>query len=72
MRWIRAGGGCLREGWGNCLKYFKRGWNRKEERSNKDIKNGGKLGQGVGVLKRGLLETLYKLWEKGKAFPAFF
>ena len=23
-------GGCLREGGGNCLKYYKGGWNRKE------------------------------------------
>ena len=33
---------------GNCLKYLKRGWNRKEGRENKDFKKGGKLGQGVG------------------------
>ena len=39
--------------WGNCLKYFKRGWNTKEGRANKDFKKGGKLGQGVGALKRG-------------------
>ena len=29
--WIRAGGGYVRVGEGrNCLKYLKRGWNRKE------------------------------------------
>ena len=39
-------------GWGNCLKYLKRGWNR-EGRGNRDFKKGGKLGQGVGALKRG-------------------
>ena len=40
--------------WGDCLKYLKRGWNRKEGRGNKDFKKGGgKLGQGVGDLKRG-------------------
>ena len=38
---------------GNCLKYLKREWNRKEGRGNKDIKKGGKLGQGVGALKSG-------------------
>ena len=35
-------------GRGNCLKYFKSGWNRKEGRG----KWGAKLGQGVGALKR--------------------
>ena len=29
---IRAGGGCVRVV--NCLKYLKRGWNRKERREN--------------------------------------
>ena len=39
---------------GNCLKYLNRGRNRKERRGNKDFKKGGgKLGQGVGALKRG-------------------
>ena len=28
-------------GWWVCLKYLKRGLNRKEERGNKDFKNGG-------------------------------
>ena len=42
------------EGVGNCLKYLKRGWNRKEGRGNKDfIKRGDRLGQGVGALKKG-------------------
>ena len=36
---LRAGGGCVRVG--ELLKYFERGWNRKEERGNKDFKNGG-------------------------------
>ena len=51
---IRAGG-VLREVRGNCLKYLKRGWNRKEGRGNKVFKKGGggKLSQGVGALKRG-------------------
>ena len=38
---------------GDCLKYLKRGWNRKEGTGNKDLKNGGKLDQGMGALKRG-------------------
>ena len=39
---------------GDCLKYFKRGWNRTEGRGYKDFRRGGgKLGQGVVVLKKG-------------------
>ena len=40
-------------GWEVCLKYLKSGWNRKEQRGNKDFKKGegGKLGQVVGTLK---------------------
>ena len=44
----------LHEDGGNCLKYLKRGWNRKEGKGNKDFtRGGGKLDQGVGALKRG-------------------
>ena len=39
--------------WWDCLKYLKRGWSRKEGRKAKILKSGGKLGQGVGVLKNG-------------------
>ena len=46
----------MREGRGNCLKYLKRGWNRKEGRGHKDFKKGDKLGQGVGALKKGGVE----------------
>ena len=42
----------LREGGMNCLKNFKRGWNRKAGMGNKNFKKGGKLGQGVGGLTR--------------------
>ena len=28
-------------GWGNCLKYFKRGWSRKEGQRSKDFKKEG-------------------------------
>ena len=44
---IRAVRG-LHEGGRNCIKYFKKGWNRKEGKRNKDLKKGrGKLGQEV-------------------------
>ena len=50
---------------GDCLKYLKRGWNRKEGRGNNDFKKGSKLVQGVGALKRGSwnLLTNYALFE---------
>ena len=35
-----------------------RGWNRKEGRAEKDFKKKGKLGQGVGALKRGSRNAL--------------
>ena len=41
------------EGGGNCLKYLKKEWNRKQGRGNKDFRKGGKLGQEVGALKGG-------------------
>ena len=45
-------------GGGEFKKYHKRGWNRKEGRGNKDFKKrGGKLGQGVSALKRGVTGT---------------
>ena len=56
----------LREGGENCLKYIKRGWNRKEERGNKDLKKGGGRGGGASWVKgwvprkRGGLEPPYK------------
>ena len=28
----------LHEGWGNCLKYLKRGWNKEEGTGKKDFK----------------------------------
>ena len=43
----------LFEGGEDCLKYLKRGWNNKEGRANNDFKKKGKLGQGVGALKKG-------------------
>ena len=38
---------------GTCLKYFKRGWNRKELRGNKDFKKWGQAGSRGGHLKNG-------------------
>ena len=37
---------------GNCLKYFKRGWNRKEGKGSKDVQKGGKAGPRGGCLKK--------------------
>ena len=42
---------------GDCLKYLKRGWNRKEGKGKKDFKKGGKLDQGLGALKGGWAGT---------------
>ena len=43
----------MREGGGNCLKYLKRVWNRKEGRGDKNFKKGGQAGSRGGCLKRG-------------------
>ena len=52
----------LREGGGNCLKHLKRWWEKKRGGKTKILKRGGKLGQGVGALKRGGgLEPPYEL-----------
>ena len=50
---VRVGGG------GDCLKYLKRGWNRR----GRETKILGKSDQGVGALKRGMggLEPPYEL-----------
>ena len=43
------------EGGGNCLKYLKKGRTEKRGGKTKTLKRGeGKLGQGVGALKRGV------------------
>ena len=46
-------------GWGDCLKYLKTGWNRKQARRNRDFKKEGakwvkglKIGEGAGILLR--------------------
>ena len=38
---------------GNCLKYLKSGWNRKEGREHKDFKKRGQPGSRGGCLKKG-------------------
>ena len=48
---IQHKGGCLDAR--NYLKYFKRGWNRKEGgRGDEDLRKGAKLGHRVNVLKK--------------------
>ena len=43
----------LREGGGDCLKYLKRRWNRKEGRGNKNLKKGrGQAGSRGGCLEK--------------------
>ena len=64
MRRIRAGGSCVRVG--NYLKYLKAGPTEKRGRETKILKRWGrgKLGQGVGALKRGAgtpLQTMVTL-----------
>ena len=53
----------LHEGGGDCLKYLKRGWNRKQGRGHKGFKKGGQAESRGGCLKKGGgLEPPYKLW----------
>ena len=40
------------EGGWNCLKYLKRGVTEKRGGETKILKRGGKMGQGMGALKR--------------------
>ena len=42
--WLDKGSSELHEGRGNCLKYLKRGWNRKDGRGNKDFEKGWQAG----------------------------
>ena len=49
---------------GDCLKYFKRGWNREEWRGHKDFKKGVQVGSRGGALKRKagtLLQTMTRV-----------
>ena len=43
----------LREGEWNCLKHYKRGWNRKEWKRSKDLKKEGTHWSRDGCLKKG-------------------
>ena len=60
---IRAGVG-LREGGGNCLKYLKRRWSRKEGRGNKDFKKwgGGQAGGSGTPLQTMLIWVGLSIW----------
>ena len=52
----------LHEDGGNCLKYLKRGWNRKEGRGNtKILRKAGRAGSRGGYLKKRGLEPPYEL-----------
>ena len=42
----------LCKGGENCLKYLKRGWNRKNGRKNKGFKKGGQAGSRGGCFKK--------------------
>ena len=43
----------MREGRGNCLKYFKWRWNKKEGRGSKDAKRRGQAGSRDEFIKKG-------------------
>ena len=47
---------------GNCQNTLKGGGTEKREGGTKILKKGGKLGQGVGALKRGRVDPPYELW----------
>ena len=47
----------------HCVKYLKKGWNKKERRGDKNFKKGGgELGQGVGALKMWGWNHLTNYW----------
>ena len=52
---------------GDCLKYLKRGWNRKEGMGHKDFKKEkvGKLREEVSTLKRGVGTPLRTMAQDG-------
>ena len=57
----------MREGGGNCVKYLKRGWNRKEKRGNKKFEKGGQAGSRRGCLKKGGWNHLANyVWSRSK------
>ena len=57
---IRAVGGCVRVG--ELPKISEKGVEQKRREGKQRFQNGGKLGQGMGALKRGGLEPPYKSW----------
>ena len=64
----------LCEGVGSCVKYLKRGWNKKRGGETKILKRADKLGQGVGALKGGgtgnPLRTM--VYKKDRSIPKHF
>ena len=50
----------------NCLRYLKRGWNRKKGRGNKDFKKGDQAGTRAGSLKKGVTGTPLRTMTKFK------
>ena len=52
------------------LKYFRRGWDRKEGRGHKNFEKGAKQGQGVGALVGWNPLTNY-VWQTSKCAPPF-
>ena len=50
----------LREGGGNCLKYFKWGWNQKKGRRTKDFKKEGASWIRMNAFEKGGLESPYE------------
>ena len=57
-------------GRGNCLKYPKKGWNRKEGRGNKDFKKGASWVKG-GCLKKGRAGTPLRTMVSSKAIFSY-
>ena len=53
----------------NCLKYPKKGWNRREGRGHEDFKKEGQAGSRGGCLKNGGLEHPYELWVESPGPP---
>ena len=58
-------------GGGDCIKYFKRGWNRKDGRRNKDLKKVGQAWSRGGCLKKGGLEPYKLCYSEGSTVQSF-
>ena len=60
--------GLLEGGGGDCQKYLKRAWNRKQGRGNKDFKKGRQAGSMGGCLKKRGTGTPLRTMGKGRWF----